>query len=101
MKMSFFRRHGSQHSQQYGTTQYSTQYANAPVPPPPPPGTKYTRASGRYPVASGVGGFAVMRESVPPPGANPKLWSWFVSVDVDRSGSISAPELRELYLWCP
>ncbi|KAH8984752.1 hypothetical protein EDB86DRAFT_3084176 [Lactarius hatsudake] len=40
-----------------------------------------------------------MRESVPPPGANPKLWAWFVSVDVDRSGSISAPELRELRFW--
>jgi len=35
-----------------------------------------------------------MRESVPPPGADPKLWSWFVAVDVDRSGSISASELQ-------
>ncbi|KAH9168008.1 hypothetical protein EDB89DRAFT_1994539 [Lactarius sanguifluus] len=89
--MSFFRRHGSKHSKQYDT-QYGTQYAHTPAL--APPGAKYTRASGRYPVASGVGGFAVMRESVPPPGANPKLWSWFVSVDVDRSGSISAPELQ-------
>ncbi|KAH9066063.1 hypothetical protein EDB83DRAFT_736260 [Lactarius deliciosus] len=104
MKMSFFRRHGSQHSKQYDT-QYGTQYAHTPAHvPPAPPGTKYTRASGRYPVGSGVGGFAVMRESVPPPGANPKLWAWFVSVDVDRSGSISAPELQRALIngdWTP
>ncbi|KAH8985574.1 hypothetical protein EDB92DRAFT_1882510 [Lactarius akahatsu] len=99
--MSFFRRHGSQHSKQYGT-QYGTQHAHAPAL--APPGTKYTRASGRYPVGSGVGGFAVIRESVPPPGANPKLWAWFVSVDVDRSGSISAPELQRALIngdWTP
>jgi Ca2+-binding EF-hand superfamily protein len=35
-----------------------------------------------------------MRESVPPPGADPKLWSWFIAVDVDQSGSISATELQ-------
>jgi len=35
-----------------------------------------------------------MRESVAPPGADPKLWSWFVAVDADRSGSISASELQ-------
>jgi len=39
------------------------------APPPPPPG--------------------------PPPGADPQLWQWFQTVDADRSGSISASELRE------
>jgi Ca2+-binding EF-hand superfamily protein len=42
----------------------------------------------------GPGGFAIMHEPVPPPGANPKLWSWFIAVDVDHSGSISASELQ-------
>ncbi|XP_064607649.1 programmed cell death protein 6-like [Liolophura sinensis] len=30
----------------------------------------------------------------PPPGINPELWSWFQSVDQDRSGRISADELQ-------
>ncbi|KAL5490266.1 hypothetical protein ACEPAI_5099 [Sanghuangporus weigelae] len=30
----------------------------------------------------------------PPPGADPQLWTWFSSVDADRSGSISATELQ-------
>ena len=41
-------------------------------PGPAPPGTTYTRATGQYPAGGGAGGFAVMRESVPPPGADPK-----------------------------
>lgn len=30
-----------------------------------------------------------------PPGADPQLWSWFVTVDRDRSGQISTEELRQ------
>ena len=30
----------------------------------------------------------------PPPGADPTLWSWFQTVDRDRSGQISTDELR-------
>jgi len=41
----------------------------------------------------GGGGFAP-RDPVPPHGADPQLWSWFVSVDKDRSGAISANELQ-------
>lgn len=87
--------HIDHHGPQYAPPpQYSVhaQYSRAPGP--TPPGTNYTRASGQYPAGGGAGGFAVMRESVPPPGADPKLWSWFVAVDVDRSGSISASELQ-------
>ena len=31
----------------------------------------------------------------PPPGADPTLWSWFLTVDRDRSGQISTDELRQ------
>ncbi|CAI8034746.1 Peflin [Geodia barretti] len=31
----------------------------------------------------------------PPPGVNPELWGWFQSVDADKSGKISAMELRQ------
>jgi len=34
----------------------------------------------------------------PPAGADPQLWSWFVAVDTDRSGAISAPELQRALL---
>jgi len=40
-----------------------------------------------------AGGFAP-QDPVPPHGADPQLWSWFNSVDKDRSGSISASELQ-------
>jgi len=31
----------------------------------------------------------------PPPGADPQLWHWFQSVDIDRSGAITAEELKQ------
>ena len=31
----------------------------------------------------------------PPPGANPTLWNWFITVDRDRSGEITADELQQ------
>jgi len=47
----------------------------------PPPG-------GGYP--GGFGG--------PPPQADPTLWNWFVTVDRDRSGEITADELQQALL---
>ncbi|KAB5595738.1 Peflin [Ceratobasidium theobromae] len=40
----------------------------------------------------------------PPPGADPQLWSWFVTVDEDRSGQITATELQRALVngnWSP
>ncbi|XP_028405920.1 programmed cell death protein 6-like [Dendronephthya gigantea] len=31
----------------------------------------------------------------PPPGADPTLWNWFITVDVDKSGEITAIELKQ------
>ena len=31
----------------------------------------------------------------PPPGADPTLWSWFITVDTDKSGQITANELKQ------
>jgi len=70
-----------------------------PVAAPPP----YTPTIGGYPTGGGAGGF-VMRDPVAPPGADPKLWAYFLTVDVDRSGSISAPELQNALFngdWTP
>jgi len=48
-----------------------------------------------YPAATGkAGGFAVLPHPAPPPGADPRLWSCFLSVDADRSGNISVHELQ-------
>ncbi|KAG8704068.1 hypothetical protein FRC08_002475 [Ceratobasidium sp. 394] len=40
----------------------------------------------------------------PPHGADPQLWNWFVTVDEDRSGQISATELQRALVngnWSP
>ncbi|KAG5643198.1 hypothetical protein DXG03_001358 [Asterophora parasitica] len=40
----------------------------------------------------------------PPPGADPQLWSWFSTVDTDRSGAITAVELERALVngdWTP
>lgn len=58
-----------QQGQYYQANQYPGTAPGFRSPPPPPPG--------------------------PPPGADPQLWQWFQTVDADRSGSISASELRE------
>ncbi|KAI0040312.1 EF-hand [Auriscalpium vulgare] len=45
-----------------------------------------------------------MGQSGPPPGADPQLWTWFTSVDTDRSGQVSAPELQKALIngdWTP
>jgi len=56
------------------------------------------------PPAYQTGGFASQQPAGPPHGADPQLWSWFVSVDVDRSGAITAHELQRALVngdWTP
>lgn len=39
-----------------------------------------------------------------PPGADPQLWSWFIAVDTDKSGHITAKELEKALIngdWTP
>ena len=31
----------------------------------------------------------------PPPGVDPSIYSWFITVDADRSGSITSAELQQ------
>ena len=31
----------------------------------------------------------------PPPGADPTLWNWFITVDHDNSGQITGDELKQ------
>ncbi|QRV98366.1 calcium binding protein [Ceratobasidium sp. AG-Ba] len=57
-----------------------------------------------YGQSRGAGGFQGNTPQGPPPGADPQLWAWFSSVDSDRSGSISAPELQQALVngdWTP
>jgi len=75
-----------------------------PVPVPPP----YTPTAGGYSTSTstvaGAGGFTIRRDRVPPPGADPKLWSFFLAVDADHSGSISLAELKKALVngdWTP
>ncbi|KAH0588554.1 hypothetical protein H2248_004384 [Termitomyces sp. 'cryptogamus'] len=61
------------------------------APPPPPHG--FNAPSGGY---GGPMGFASPPgPHGPPPGADPQLWNWFSTVDIDRSGHISATELAQ------
>lgn len=55
-----------------------------------PPGGAPGRGYGGPP-----GGFSQAPPAGAPPGSDPQLWNWFQSVDLDRSGHISASELRE------
>jgi Ca2+-binding EF-hand superfamily protein len=72
---------------------------------PPPYTPSADGGSGGYPATfGGPGGFAIMRDPAPPVGADPKLWSCFLAVDVDRSGSISVHELQSALVngdWTP
>jgi len=50
-----------------------------------------------------AGGFAPQQQA-PPHGADPQLWATFTSVDMDRSGHISPPELQRALIngdWSP
>ena len=48
---------------------------------------------GGYPPAAGYPGQPAGPPGMPP-GADPTLWQWFLAVDADRSGQISAQELQ-------
>jgi len=84
----------------------------APPPGGPPPGGHggppggpggYGAPPGGAPPLYG-GGFAPPAARGPPPGADPQLWSWFTSVDLDRSGAITATELERALVngdWTP
>ncbi|KAG5635233.1 hypothetical protein H0H81_011965 [Sphagnurus paluster] len=66
----------------------------------PPPGGPPGKAGGYG------GGFAAPGggNRGPPPGADPQLWSWFSTVDTDRSGAISVTELERALIngdWTP
>lgn len=65
----------------------------------------YGGSYGGPPAYQGAGGFASQQPSQQPPhGVDPQLWSWFTSVDHDRSGSISAQELQRALVngdWTP
>jgi len=74
------------------------QYSRGQSPAPPPrPGSALYGANptnpGQQPVYGGF--YAPPPQQGPPPGADPQLWQWFVSVDTDRSGAISAEELKQ------
>lgn len=70
-----------------------------------PPGGGYGGGYGApYGGSQGPGGFAGGPPPAPPPGADPQLWSWFTSVDADRSGHITAAELQKALIngdWSP
>jgi len=64
-----------------------------------PPASHGYRATPGY-----GGGFAPPPSQGPPPGADPQLWNWFTTVDTDRSGAITAPELERALIngdWTP
>jgi len=60
-------------------------------------------AGGGY--GGGPGGFSAGGPPQgPPPGADPQLWQWFTTVDVDKSNAISAGELQQALVngdWTP
>jgi Ca2+-binding EF-hand superfamily protein len=68
----------------------------------PPPGAPPIRGyggqspqyGGAYGLGGGAGGFPSTAGYAMPPGADPQLWNWFTSVDLDRSGAITAIELE-------
>ncbi|PWN25921.1 EF-hand [Jaminaea rosea] len=63
--------------------------------PPPQQGGGYGGGGGStYPGQQQSRPQAFTQSTGPPPGADPQLWSWFIAVDGDRSGRISARELQ-------
>ncbi|XP_029180707.1 programmed cell death protein 6-like [Acropora muricata] len=75
---------------QYGGQPSQQGYGSAPGYPSQPQ-MGYPPAGGGYP--GGYGG-----PQGPPPGADPTLWNWFITVDRDRSGQITADELQQALL---
>ncbi|PPQ89881.1 hypothetical protein CVT25_004803 [Psilocybe cyanescens] len=72
---------------------------------PPPPGGYGAPPGGGYGGAPAYGGgFTAPGGRGAPPGADPQLWTWFSTVDTDRSGAITAPELERALIngdWTP
>ncbi|GFS23821.1 programmed cell death protein 6-like [Elysia marginata] len=68
-----------------------------------PPGQGYGAPPGQgYGAPPGYGGGP--QSQPPPPGISPELWTWFQAVDADRSGKITATELRQALMngnWSP
>lgn len=69
-------------------------------------GGHYGASSSPYPPSSYGGSRpqAYTSHSGPPPGADPQLWTWFVSVDRDGSGHINPVELQQALVngdWTP
>ncbi|KAJ7189224.1 hypothetical protein C8R46DRAFT_1157817 [Mycena filopes] len=70
----------------------------------PPYGGAPGGGGGGYGAGGHAGGFAPPGGGGPPPGADPQLWNWFSSVDLDRSGAITANELERALIngdWTP
>jgi len=79
---------------------YSHRLSQSHRPPPPSPaGTIYSNHSQpshhERSQSQTIPGFRSQHPRAPPPGADPVLWGWFTSVDVDGSNSITADELRK------
>ncbi|KAJ3164495.1 hypothetical protein HDU88_005372 [Geranomyces variabilis] len=69
---------------------------------PPPPSSQGQYGAPAY--GGGVGGGGYGGAPAKPPHADPQMWSWFTSVDADRSGQISPPELQQALIngdWSP
>jgi len=106
--MSYSQSYGS-----YGSYNHPSQAGGYGGRAPPPGGFGGSQGSyGRGPYgghASGGGGGGFVAPSshamaAMPPGADPQLWSWFTSVDLDRSGDISHIELERALIngdWTP
>jgi len=79
----------------------------APPPGAPPRGGYGAQApqyGGAYGGGPGLGTFPSPGGYAMPPGADPQLWNWFTSVDLDRSGAITALELERALIngdWTP
>jgi len=77
------------------------------APPGAPPRGGYAPqygSGGAYGGGPGLGTFPSPGGYAMPPGADPQLWNWFTSVDLDRSGAITPLELERALIngdWTP
>jgi len=91
----------------YGYGNYGAPRGGPPAGAPPGYDQGYGGPQGGYgggPGYGGPGGFSQPPPTGPPAGADPQLWNCFISVDTDRSGSITATELQKALIngdWSP
>ncbi|GAB1599706.1 peflin-like [Argonauta hians] len=91
------------HQQQY--VQMPGQAAGAPLPQYGiPANTQFQQVPGQPPYGHPAYGYAVPPGFAPsqptvPPGINPEVYNWFMSVDVDHSGKISSKELHQALIY--